>query len=290
MSASKTSTMAMNRRTLNYCSYACSPILILFLSSILFVEQVESFSIVPSSFHTGRGTIPHRSNQYQLQQSQSQTKKTSSASSSTTAFFYIDPESPQAQPSGIPKAPPSPPPPKEQPPKKNHSQPHSIQQHSQRSSSSRRRRQVKPQQNVVAIHHKQDYENIVLQQTDRIVVVRYHSSYCKACQQISVAYGRLAKQYSPKGVKFVDIAMDAPSPEAKASSSPIDFIKDPPPGVPFGRIYFQGSGLVEEIPIARRHFSKFKKVLGWYVKSECEIPEDFFENPHVSYENENLIL
>jgi len=274
--------MAMNSRSFN-CSYACSQLLILFISSVLFVEQVQSFSIVPSSFHTGRGTIPRRSNQYQLQQSQ--TKKTSSSSSSsTTAFFYIDPESPQAQPSGIPKSPPK------EPLKKNHSQPHSIQQHSQRSSPSRRRRQVKPQQNVVAIHHAQDYENTVLQQTDRIVVVRYHSSYCKACQQIAVAYGRLAKHYSPKGVKFVDIAMDAPSPEATASSSPVEFIKDPPPGVPFGRIYFKGSGLVEEIPIARRHFSKFKKVLGWYVKSECEIPEDFFENPHISYENENLIL
>mmetsp|Transcript_13096 Transcript_13096/g.18544 ORF Transcript_13096/g.18544 Transcript_13096/m.18544 type:complete len:322 (+) Transcript_13096:302-1267(+) len=316
ISTTHTATMAVVNRRHSSCMFHSIIVLIAAVSSTIVMEQVESFPIASLP-----KTRTMKMNPHDGMTKQKQTK----TATLTTAFLYIDPESPQTS-SGIPAS--------QQPQKKtkeqqeqeqkqlskNLSQPHSIQQHSARTSSSslsssstgtsRRGRQVQKQQNVIAINNAQDYQSTVLQQTDRIVVVRYHSSYCKACQQIAVAYGRLAKQYSPKGVKFVDIAMDAPPAAAAKSSSTntvtaaptnnnnVDstsssqehFVDNPPPGVPFGRIYFKGTGLVEEIPIARRHFSKFKKVLGWYVKSECDIPDDFFENPHETYDNENLIL
>jgi hypothetical protein len=62
------------------------------------------------------------------------------------------------------------------------------------------------------------------------------------------------------------------------------------PGVPFGQIYLPEIGLVEELLMSRRHMAKFRKILGWYVNEICEIPEEFFENPHQMDDNENLIL
>jgi thiol-disulfide isomerase/thioredoxin len=134
---------------------------------------------------------------------------------------------------------------------------------------------------VHSVNTFDEYESVVRDETERIVVVRFHAPYCKACQAIRVAYDRLVKQSSPDVVKFVDVSIT----EKNSLGEQLEI-----PGVPFGQIYLPGIGLVEELLMSRRHMAKFRKVLGWYVDEKCEIPEEFFENPHQMDDNENLIL
>jgi thiol-disulfide isomerase/thioredoxin len=127
-----------------------------------------------------------------------------------------------------------------------------------------------------------DYKTVLLgDDTERIVVVRFHAPYCKACQAIRVAYDRLVKQSNPEFVKFVDVAIT----EQNGLGEQLGI-----PGVPFGQIHVPQMGLVEELFISRRHMAKFRKVLGWYVDEKCDIPDEFFDNPHQMDDNENLIL
>lgn len=112
-------------------------------------------------------------------------------------------------------------------------------------------------------------------------MVRFHSPYCPACKSISVSYDRLAKSSTP-AIKFVDVTVTD-----RNDLIPYDLDV---PATPFGQIWHPVAGLVEQSAIPRRQFSKFKKILKWYAKGECELPEEFFTNPHNEYELENLIL
>uniref|UniRef100_A0A7R9Z997 Thioredoxin domain-containing protein n=1 Tax=Pseudictyota dubia TaxID=2749911 RepID=A0A7R9Z997_9STRA len=125
-----------------------------------------------------------------------------------------------------------------------------------------------------------------------IVVVRFHAPYCKACKMIKFAYDRFAQKTvsstNPANiytVKFVDVEILDQN----------DFPDLDVPATPYGMIYhptLDGLGLqvVERAPIARRQFSKFKKILNCYRKGMCEMPDEFFTNPHNMFEDENLIL
>lgn len=141
-------------------------------------------------------------------------------------------------------------------------------------------RQLEQKELISAVKTLDEFNSVVREERERIVVVRFHGTYCKACQAIRVAYERLVKQ-SPDIVKFVDVSITDKSNLGEELGIP---------GVPFGQIYVPGAGLVEELLMSRRHMAKFKKVLGWYVNEICDIPEEFFENPHQMDENENLIL
>lgn len=143
------------------------------------------------------------------------------------------------------------------------------------------RQLVEQKELISAVNTLAEFNSVVREERERIVVVRFHATYCKACQAIRVAYERLVKQSPENIVKFVDVSITNKSNLGEELGVP---------GVPFGHIYVPGAGLVEELLMSRRHMAKFKKVLGWYVNEICDIPEEFFENPHQMGENENLIL
>jgi len=44
--------------------------------------------------------------------------------------------------------------------------------------------------------------------------------------------------------------------------------------LPFGHIYYPHAGLVEELPISKRYFKKFVKILETYLEGSCHLPED----------------
>jgi len=153
---------------------------------------------------------------------------------------------------------------------------------SQAASPSRRRRRQQPAPtHTIAVESPEEFDAQVRSEGDKLVVVRFHSPYCPACKSISVSYDRLVKT-SPPNIKFVDVTvMDR--------NDLIPYGLEVP-ATPYGQIWFPGAGLVEASAIPRRQFSKFKKILKWYATGECEIPEEFFTNPHNDYDLENLIL
>jgi thiol-disulfide isomerase/thioredoxin len=131
------------------------------------------------------------------------------------------------------------------------------------------------------VESPEDFDAHVRSETEKLVVVRFHSPYCPACKSISVSYDRLVKTSSPD-IKFVDVTvMDR--------NDLIPYGLDVP-ATPYGMIWHPDAGMVEASAIPRRQFSKFKRILKWYVKGECELPEEFFSNPHNEYDLENLIL
>eukprot|EP00563_Minutocellus_polymorphus_P013692 CAMPEP_0181052748 /NCGR_PEP_ID=MMETSP1070-20121207/17753_1 /TAXON_ID=265543 /ORGANISM="Minutocellus polymorphus, Strain NH13" /LENGTH=249 /DNA_ID=CAMNT_0023131857 /DNA_START=128 /DNA_END=877 /DNA_ORIENTATION=- len=149
------------------------------------------------------------------------------------------------------------------------------------SPSRRRRRQQPAPTHTIAVESPAEFDAQVRSEADKLVVVRFHSPYCPACKSISVSYDKLVKTSSSE-VKFVDVTvMDR--------NDLIPYGLDVP-ATPYGQIWYPGAGLVEQSAIPRRQFSKFKKILKWYAKGECELPEEFFSNPHNEYDLENLIL
>ena len=44
--------------------------------------------------------------------------------------------------------------------------------------------------------------------------------------------------------------------------------------LPFGHIYYPHAGLVEEMPISRKYFPKFVRILQTYSEGLCHLPED----------------
>ena len=149
------------------------------------------------------------------------------------------------------------------------------------SPSRRRRRQQPPSTLTIVVESPEEFDAQVRSEADKLVVVRFHSPYCPACKSISVSYDRLVKTSSPQ-IKFVDCIV-------KDRNDMIPYGLDVP-ATPYGMIWHPGAGLVEQSAIPRRQFSKFKKILKWYAKGECDLPEEFFSNPHNEYDLENLIL
>ena len=149
------------------------------------------------------------------------------------------------------------------------------------SPSRRRRRQQLPSTLTIVVESPEEFDAQVRSEADKLVVVRFHSPYCPACKSISVSYDRLVKTSSPQ-IKFVDCIV-------QDRNDMIPYGLDVP-ATPYGMIWHPGAGLVEQSAIPRRQFSKFKKILKWYAKGECDLPEEFFSNPHNDYDLENLIL
>ena len=153
---------------------------------------------------------------------------------------------------------------------------------SQSASPSRRRRRQQPAPtHTITVETPEQFDAQVRSEAEKLVVVRFHSPYCPACKSISVSYDRLVKTSSPN-IKFVDVTV-------KDRNDLIPYGLDVP-ATPYGQIWHPEAKLVEASAIPRRQFSKFKKILKWYAKGECEIPEEFFTNPHNEYDLENLIL
>ena len=134
---------------------------------------------------------------------------------------------------------------------------------------------------IITVATPEEFDLHVRSETDKLVVVRFHARYCPACKSIAVSYDRLARKHAGK-IKFVDVSVTD-------RMELVPFGLDVP-ATPYGQIYHQTYGLVEASPIPHRLFSKFKKILKWYAKGECELPEEFFTNPHSDYDLENLIL
>lgn len=58
------------------------------------------------------------------------------------------------------------------------------------------------------------------------------------------------------------------------------------PSLPYGHIYHPSGGLVEELKINRKHFSKFAKVVHSYAQTTCDLIDGETTNPYPDPEEE----
>lgn len=152
--------------------------------------------------------------------------------------------------------------------------------------SRRRRVVVQTKEYLHQVFNPQEFDQQVMEEHDsQLVVVRFISPYCKACQSIQVAYERLAKSLQANNnVKFVDVHM-----RDRSEFPQLDI-----PATPYAQIYHhlpQSSAvvsLVEHAPISRRHLSAFRQVLKTYVDGVVDLPDEFFADP-TNYEPPRMV-
>ena len=104
-----------------------------------------------------------------------------------------------------------------------------------------------------------EYKEVVADERDRLVVVRFYARWCRACKAIEPYFYRLAK--SMPNVKFVQVPVE----ESNANLHQGLGV----PFLPFAHIYSPSLGLVEELRMSKKDFSNFHNILKTYVAGEC---------------------
>lgn len=120
--------------------------------------------------------------------------------------------------------------------------------------------QVRPD-NLFVANTLDDYKLLVGDETDKIVVVRFFATWCKACQAIGPSFYRLAKQH--KELKFVEVPVTERNVELHQGLGV--------PSLPFAHIYHPNGGLVEEMRINKKYFKDFEITVQNYVNGACDL-------------------
>ena len=125
----------------------------------------------------------------------------------------------------------------------------------------------------------QDYKKEVVDEQERIVVVRFFATFCKSCRASHPHFKKLVSQHAPN-VKFVEVPLTKETAYIHEGLGV--------PSVPFGHIYHPDAGLVEEMKINKRVFGKFRDALDTYVKGSCDLSlEDDDDSFQVEIETES---
>lgn len=114
---------------------------------------------------------------------------------------------------------------------------------------------------VVTVNTLEEFKSEVAEVDDRIVVVRFFATWCKACRAMEASFHRLASTY--KNVKIVEVPVTQENSNLHQGLGV--------PSVPFGHIYHPTAGLVEEMKLTRREFSHFERKLEAYAQGFCDI-------------------
>ena len=113
--------------------------------------------------------------------------------------------------------------------------------------------------NMVAIESLSEYKRVVGEESERIVAVRFHASYCRACRAVTPAFYKLA--WTNPNVVFVDVPL--------TESTAVIHQGLRVPSLPFAHIYYPKAGLVEESKLLRKDVPSFQERLNHYVQGYC---------------------
>jgi len=133
--------------------------------------------------------------------------------------------------------------------------------------------------NIKIARTLREYRDIVGEEKERIVVVRFYAKWCKACKAIKPHFYRLAHQQP--NTLFVEV----PVTESNANLHQGLGI----PSLPFGHIYTPEGGLVEELRISRPHFSTFSNKLQTYLNGSCDLVDGEITSPYNVLKNEEVL-
>ncbi len=119
-------------------------------------------------------------------------------------------------------------------------------------------------QRIMTVNNLLDYKRHVVDETDRLVCVRFYAPWCRACKAVAPLFARLATQFPT--VKFVEV------PLTKDNAFMLQGLGVP--SLPYGHIYHPEAGLVEERKMNKKVFGKLAYILSTYVHGECAL-EDY---------------
>jgi len=118
--------------------------------------------------------------------------------------------------------------------------------------------------NLQLVKTLDEYKTVVGQEKEKIVVVRFFATWCKACKAVAPYYRRLALQ-NPD-VLFVNVPV---------SESNTDLHRGlKVPSLPYGHVYYPDLGMTEEMKISRKHFGRFARIVRSYVEGQCDVEDE----------------
>lgn len=120
-----------------------------------------------------------------------------------------------------------------------------------------------PSTRILTVNNLLDYKRHVVDETDRLVCVRFYAPWCRACKAVAPMFARLASQYPT--VKFVEV------PLTQENAFMLQGLGVP--SLPYGHIYHPEAGLVEERKMNKKVFGTLAYVLSTYVHGECSLEE-----------------
>eukprot|EP00562_Extubocellulus_spinifer_P019510 CAMPEP_0178588072 /NCGR_PEP_ID=MMETSP0697-20121206/26819_1 /TAXON_ID=265572 /ORGANISM="Extubocellulus spinifer, Strain CCMP396" /LENGTH=298 /DNA_ID=CAMNT_0020224359 /DNA_START=84 /DNA_END=980 /DNA_ORIENTATION=- len=124
--------------------------------------------------------------------------------------------------------------------------------------------------NVKVVHTLNDYKVAVGNERDKVVVVRFYATWCKACRAMQPYFYKLAQTY--KNVQFVEVPVTDKNANLHQGLGV--------PSLPFAHVYHPEGGLVEEMKINRRYVPKFAKVVHSYAQTSCNLVDGETANPY----------
>ena len=120
---------------------------------------------------------------------------------------------------------------------------------------------------------EQQFEALVIDERDKIVVVRYIADWCKTCKAMTPTFHRLAaSKHRDKGssILFVEMMYSA---ENASLFERLGVV-----GVPYGQIYDPFLGLVHDMPLTKRsEVVEFEKKLDVILNERGYIPPKIWE-------------
>jgi len=118
--------------------------------------------------------------------------------------------------------------------------------------------------NVKVVESLADYKQIVGEEQNKMVCVRFYAPWCKACQAVAPMYYKLAMAH-PDTI-FVDVPVTSSNSNLHQGLGV--------PSLPYGHIYHPQYGLVEEMKLTRKYVQAFGKCLDCYIQGYCELPDE----------------
>ncbi|CAB9517553.1 Thioredoxin [Seminavis robusta] len=114
---------------------------------------------------------------------------------------------------------------------------------------------------VKTIKTLSEFRDVVANEKEKIVAVRFHAPWCKACKAMAPSYYRLARQN--ENTIFIDVPV---LPENANLHQGLGV-----PSLPYGHIYHPNGGLVEELRMTKKHMPEFAQTLQWHIEGRCDL-------------------
>uniref|UniRef100_A0A7S4JLC6 Thioredoxin domain-containing protein n=1 Tax=Odontella aurita TaxID=265563 RepID=A0A7S4JLC6_9STRA len=110
-----------------------------------------------------------------------------------------------------------------------------------------------------------DYKAQVIDERERITVVRFYAPWCKSCRASEPLFYRLAADYAPRNVNFVEVSV------TKGNAILHEALGIP--SLPWVHIYHPEAGLTEERKVSNKYFEDVRKTLRCYVDGICDMED-----------------
>mmetsp|Transcript_21471 Transcript_21471/g.28242 ORF Transcript_21471/g.28242 Transcript_21471/m.28242 type:complete len:208 (-) Transcript_21471:294-917(-) len=119
---------------------------------------------------------------------------------------------------------------------------------------------------VLRVESIEEYKNLVVDEKERITVVRFYAKWCKMCRASEPFFYKLAADFhAAHKVNFVEVPLNKRTTVLHQALGV--------PSLPWTHIYHPDAGLVEERTVNKKHIDEVRQCLRCYVYGECDLDD-----------------